>query len=237
MLHGFCEDHTIWANMLPALRHCDVYVVDLPGFGKSHDGLPDDLSIDWVAETVHRELISANQLQPLIAGHSLGGYVALALAEKHQRDTTGLCLFHSTCFADSPEKKETRNKVIDFVSGKGVEAYTSQFVPGLFHSTFRRSHAKEVEKVVALASTTPLATLTQYTAAMRDRPDRSEVLSAFPGRKLIIAGEKDGAVPLEQSIKMSKMVGQGAFILLKSTAHMGMFERPEACRKALADWA
>ncbi len=236
LIHGFCEDHTIWENIVPALKHHQVFLVDLPGFGNSIDRLPDDLSIEWVADAVFKEVIEKNAVNPVVIGHSLGGYVALALAEKYAHQLAGICLFHSTAFADSPEKKVTRNKVIDFVKNAGVKTFTSEFVPGLFHSTYRRSNPDQVQKVVDLASTTPLNTLVAYTAAMRDRPDRMQVLKNFEGKKLIIAGDKDGAVPLLQSLSLKDVVGESNFVLLKDTAHMAMFEKPEESCAALTSF-
>ena len=234
LLHGFCEDHRVWDNVLQTCADRVVYLVDLPGFGNSMVTLPTPLTIDWVADAIYEEVIAPEKSAPIIIGHSLGGYVALAIAEKYGPSISGLCLFHSTAFADTPEKKETRNKVIDFVTTSGVKTYTSQFVPGLFHSVYRRSNPGNVQEVVDIASATRLDTLTAYAAAMRDRPDRMKVLETFAKAKLVVAGEKDGAVPLEQSLAMKDVVGEANFVLLKDVAHMGMYENPEESRRALS---
>ena len=234
LLHGFCEDHRVWGNVLQTFADRVMYLVDLPGFGNSMVTLPSPLTIDWVADTIYQEVIAPEKAAPIIIGHSLGGYVALALAEQYGPSIGGLCLFHSTAFADTPEKKETRNKVIDFVNTSGVKTYTNQFVPGLFHSVYRRSNPDTVQEVVSIASATRLDTLTAYAAAMRDRPDRMKVLEAFAKAKLVVAGEKDGAVPLQQSLAMKKVVGEANFVLLKDVAHMGMYEKPEESREALS---
>ncbi len=233
LLHGFCENHTIWDNMLPAFDGAEICLVDLPGFGRSQTELPSPLTIDWVADRIFDEVVKPMNKKPFIVGHSLGGYVALSLAERYVHATSGLCLFHSTAYPDSDEKKQTRNKVMDFVNEKGVDEYISQFVPGLFHSTFRRAHAGAVQEVVDLAAKTPKETILAYLQAMRDRPDRKHVLKEYSGKKMIVAGEKDGAVPLEQSLAMKDVVGEAQFRLLKDTAHMGMFEKMEESRQAL----
>lgn len=235
LLHGFCEDHSVWNNVVQAFSTRVVHLVDLPGFGNSSNiALPAPLTIDWVADTLYKDVIAPEKVAPIIIGHSLGGYVALALAEKYGPSISGLCLFHSTAFADTPEKRETRNKVIDFVTTSGVKTYTSQFVPGLFHSVYRRSNPGTVQEVVNIASATRLGTLTAYAAAMRDRPDRMKVLETFAKAKLVVAGEKDGAVPLEQSVAMKEVVGEANFVLLENVAHMGMFEAPKESSRALS---
>lgn len=234
LLHGFCEDHSIWKNILPAFAKRRVFLVDLPGFGQSEAELPSPLSIDWVGDRIYSELMLRQGLSPIVVGHSLGGYVALSLAARHANSLNGICLFHSTAFADTPEKKESRNKVISFVKENGVAAFTDQFVPGLFHSTFRRQNPGKVADVVKLSGNTSAPTLISYTEAMRDRPERLQVLKEFDGQKLVIAGDKDGAVPLEQSLILKEMVGGKSFVLLEGVAHMGMYEQPDQCIKALS---
>lgn len=237
LIHGFCEDHRIWEVLTPQLSEdCNLILVDLPGFGQSSTQLPLPLTIDWAAEELFRQAIEPLNTRPLLIGHSLGGYVSLSLIERYASAIEGICLFHSTAFADSEEKKNTRNKVIDFVNEKGVQEYVEQFVPGLFHSTFRRAHEDKIAQVVALAAQTPRLTVTAWLAAMRDRPGRNDVLKRYRGKKLVIAGEKDAAVPLEQSLALKELVGQENFVLLKDTAHMGMFERTPECVEAIRDF-
>jgi len=233
LLHGFCEDHSIWSNVLPVFRNRKTFLVDLPGFGRSEAALAQPVTIDGVADVVYNSLIQAKGIEPVVIGHSLGGYVALALAEKYGLSIHGIGLVHSTAFADTSEKRESRNKVIAFVKEHGVAAYTSQFVPGLFHSVFRRQHSEKVEEVANLAGKTPAPTLIAYAEAMRERPDRRRILTDFGGSKFVIAGDKDAAVPLEQSLILKDLVGEKNFILLEGVAHMGMFENPVACSKAL----
>ena len=233
LLHGFCEDHTIWDDVLPAFSGCELHLVDLPGFGRSQTKLPLPLTIDWVADQVYENVIKPLKTKPIVIGHSLGGYVTLSLAERYASSIGGFCLFHSTGYPDSEEKKQTRNKTMDFVNEKGVDEFIRQFVPGLFHSTFRREHPETVQKVVDLCAKTPRLTITSYLSAMRDRPDRMQVLREFTGKKLVVAGEKDGAIPLEQSLAMKEIVGEKNFFLLENTAHMGMIERTGESIEAL----
>lgn len=233
LLHGFCEDHTIWDDVLPAFSDCELHLVDLPGFGRSQTKLPLPLTIDWVADQVYEQVIKPLKTKPLVVGHSLGGYVTLGLAERYASSLGGFCLFHSTGHPDPEEKKQTRNKTMNFVNENGVDEFIRQFVPGLFHSTFRREHPEAVQEVVALCAKTPRLTITSYLAAMRDRPDRMQVLEEFAGKKLVVAGEKDGTIPLEQSLALKEIVGEKDFHLLENTAHMGMFERTEESIEAL----
>ncbi len=118
LIHGFCETFAIWKPLVNKLAFSHkVITLDLPGFGKSP--LPESpFSITDIADQVHLWLLEKNLLGSIIIGHSLGGYVALALAEKYPDSIKGFGLMHSTAFADDEEKKHSRNKTIEFVKAR-----------------------------------------------------------------------------------------------------------------------
>ena len=120
-LHGFCETHEIWKDFVkPLSTRFRVILIDLPGFGRS-EILPTPFTIDDVGNTVANWLIENQVLKSILIGHSLGGYVTLSVAERHSQLLEGIGLFHSMAFEDTQEKKENRNKVIEFVRRNGVQ--------------------------------------------------------------------------------------------------------------------
>lgn len=224
-LHGFCETHEIWKDFIaPISVHHRVITPDLPGFGKSEIG-GDSFTIDQVADVMSDWLIENRIHESIVIGHSLGGYVALSLIARHPQLFTGFGLFHSTAFADSEEKKESRNKVIDFVRKNGVHPYIDTFVPELF---FDKAHPA-VRRVHAIASQTKGQTLLGYLQAMRDRHDRSQALASdIP--KFLIAGIEDALIPLPVSREMAKMAKNCVSCELENVAHMGFFEAKTECQ-------
>ena len=110
LIHGFGEDGTVWKNQVQHLEnnYC-VIVPDLPGSGKSE--LVDDMSMEGMAAClkglIDQEISDNASLKNGISiiGHSMGGYITLALAEKYKELVNGFGLFHSSAFADSDEKK------------------------------------------------------------------------------------------------------------------------------------
>ena len=232
-LHGFCETHEIWNDFVKPLGSAfRIITIDLPGFGRS-ESLPTPFGIDDVGHAIGQWLIERQLTDAVVIGHSLGGYVSLSLLEYYPQQVGRLVLFHSTIFADTAEKKENRNKVIDFVSRHGVEAYVDTFVPGLFFDPT----APAVGGVHQLAAGTKKSTLISYTLAMRDRPDRSSIWKNSDIPKLIIAGMEDKLIPLETSQKMSKMAKNTHLLELKKTGHMGFFEAKTESRQAIAGFA
>jgi pimeloyl-ACP methyl ester carboxylesterase len=221
LLHGFLENHTVWSKFSEALSHnYRVLSFDLPGFGKSD--LPDkgNFSISDVAEAIIRELKGMGVEAASVIGHSLGGYVALAMVEKEPKLLSSFGLFHSTALADSPEKKEARIKTIDFVKRNGALAFTSNFIPPLFAD---QQHPA-IPFVEEIAKQTKEKTVVRYLYAMRDRPDRTAILKKFEGPILFLAGTADTIIPIVSIENQAKTAQKPHFLPLNGVGHMGMFE-------------
>jgi pimeloyl-ACP methyl ester carboxylesterase len=233
-IHGFCESKAIWNDFVPHFtQQYKVLTLDLGGFGDSKDLLPQPCSIEALAEQV-AELLRYLQIpQTNIVAHSLGGYVSLALAEKYPEFVEKLCLFHSTALADSPEKKEIRNKVIDFVQKVGVNQYIESFVTPLFYAKRTQELSEAIKFVEEIGKKTPLQTIVAVVAAMRDRQDRLHVIKNASFPILYIIGKDDGAVSFESYQEQIQANPQIQSLVLEETAHMGMFERPQETLKAL----
>lgn len=236
LLHGFCETSDIWAGFVDTLaKHYRVITPDLPGFGNSP--LPEgNFSIDDVAQMLYQWLQGLDIDKAVIIGHSLGGYVTLAFADKYPEALKGIGLFHSTAFADNDEKKASRNKTIDFVEDKGVDVFARSFVPQLFFIKNRAALKEDVEKVVDTAAKTTEASLIGYTIAMRDRPDRTDVLKSLTVPVLIVAGDKDTSVPIEAIYEQELMPKKAVVHIFDNVGHMGMFESKEHSLRAVQDF-
>lgn len=167
-IHGFCETQQMWEDFKkPFLESHRVITIDLPGFSESP--LPNyDFRIADIAKAVISFLQSLEINQVTVIGHSLGGYVTLEMAKQNPYLLKGFCLFHSTALADDEEKKDSRNKTIDFVKKRGVKLFAESFVPSLFYQKNRKRLSNTIDGVVKIASETQLETLVAYTKAMRD---------------------------------------------------------------------
>lgn len=236
LIHGFCETSEIWKplkNKL-ALTH-KVISIDLPGFGKSP--LPQlTFSIMDIAEMVHAFLEENDLLDCIVIGHSLGGYVTLALAERHPEDLKGFGLLHSTSLSDDEEKKRGRNKTVEFVKNRGVDVFAESFVSQLFYVKNRSRLESEIQDVTKIAASTNQDTLVNFMEAMRDRPDRSHVLKSFDKPILFIAGDQDTSVPIDKSRLQYEMIKHPSIVELKDVGHMGMYEATQECFVAITQF-
>ena len=224
-LHGFCESGEMWRHFADSLStQYRVLCPDLPGFGNSPMTHP-ITSLEEVALQLE-EWLDALQIQnPIVMGHSLGGYVALALLERMGNRIKAIGLLHSTAFEDDLEKKEMRNRTLTFLKKHGAAKFVTSFVPQLFPEYRRIELADELARAIEDGKRSSLEGLLAYTIAMRDRPDRLAVLQQFAGPKLLLAGTVDGSVKIESS-----RAQQSAFthyIELEGVGHLGMVEEKE----------
>ncbi|HEY3405835.1 MAG TPA: alpha/beta hydrolase [Ohtaekwangia sp.] len=220
LVHGFPMNHSVWDEFSVKLsQNFKVYTPDLPGFGKSE--LHSSLTIDSVAGELINWLVEEGLSKCVLIGHSLGGYVSLAMVEKAPELFSGLGLFHSTSYADSLEKKESRTKTVEFIRKNGVLAFTANFIPPLFAD--QNHPAISSVRDITIQSTEE--TVIAYTLAMRDRPDRQGILKQFQNPVLLLGGEKDPGISPESLSSQAQICRIPDLHILPEVAHMGMFEK------------
>ncbi len=225
LLHGFCENKDIWSTFIgPLSQKYKVLAVDLPGFGENPP-LAHPLTIADMAEALYHFLQSQQIDQCVLIGHSLGGYVALAFGEKFQQRLCGLGLFHSTAYADSLEKKQGRNKSLEFVEKYGVDEFVEESLTPLFFEGRRRELNGEIRRVIESAKKTPKSTIVECIKAMRDRKDRTRVLEKASYPVLFISGKNDTAINFNTAVNQFWLPANATIHVLSNTGHMGMLER------------
>lgn len=225
LLHGFCEDHRIWEEMLSHSEYKnEIICIDLPGFGNHSSSYKEATSIEKMADFIKDEITKLKLENFLLVGHSLGGYVTLAYAEKYPDDLAGIGLFHSTATADSEERKEARLKTIEFVKTNGAEAYHRVLIPNLFRI---ETKPELINQTIALARSAQSDGIISALQAMRNRPDRTQLLQGFQKPVLFIAGEKDTLIPKSQIMQQAAGCEIAMTRVLEHSAHMGQLEEPE----------
>ncbi|MCS6832126.1 MAG: alpha/beta hydrolase [Flammeovirgaceae bacterium] len=232
LVHGFCENRNIWSDFSHHLadRYC-VLCPDLNGFGESP--LLPVTTIENLAESLKGLLDKLSIQRCVMVGHSLGGYVTLAFAEKYASMLDGIGLFHSTAFADDEEKKEVRTKTIEFVKQNGGEKFVETAFPNLFGSSYRSRFPEKVERYVKEAAQTKSEAIWETTLAMRERQDRTHLLKNLNIPVLFIVGKQDNAVPLEKSMAQIHLPKESHVLILEDVGHNGMLEAPTVTLKAV----
>jgi len=145
-------------------------------------------------------------------------------------------LFHSSPFADTEEKKATRLKAIEFINKNGSLEFLKTSIPGLFTTEYIEQHKEKVDELITTGAAFLPQALTAYYTAMINRPDRTAVLKQFPNPILFICGLHDKAIPFQQSMQQVSLPAQAHIHILRSSAHMGMWEEAEKANEALKDF-
>ena len=236
LVHGFAEDHRVWHYQSRLLqKNFKIILPDLPGSGASE--LIDTISMESMAEVLNTILDQEGINECSIIGHSMGGYVTLAFAEKNENRLNAFSLFHSTAYPDSEEKKQTRLKSIEFIRKNGVEEFLKTSTPNLFAKgktdSEKEEKAKMTREVVETYKDFTPEALIAYYRAMMERPDRTEVLKTFTKPILFLLGKEDTAVPYDQGIEQSKLPRNVETHTLQQSGHMGMWEEKDKSNRIL----
>ena len=227
LLHGFAEDGQLWDELIPRLGpHCRLLIPDLPGSGQSTI-LPGEPSIESLADAIRLFIDQLGIKTCVLVGHSMGGYVSLAFAEKYPERLQAFGFFHSTAYADSEEKRTARRKSIEFIRQHGSAPFIRQSTPNLFAAATREQRPSLVEDTIRRYSGFSPESLVYYYEAMIRRPDRVHVLRQFAGPVLFILGAADTVVPYEQALKQCQEPMISVIHTLEHSGHMGMLEEPE----------
>lgn len=232
LVHGFCEDSRVWDSLAKELStHYQIITFDLPGFGQSP--ALSFRQIESYAEVLEN-LVARLNLEPFyLIGHSMGGYISLAYAERNPDMLRGLGLFHSHPYPDSPEKRESRLKNAAFVGRNGVPAFVSTLIPGLFAPEYAGAHPDIVQEWIDRAGAYPAEGVINALHAMANRPDRSEVLRHFKPPVLFVIGGQDGVIPANYSMDQTHLPALSDILMLQEAGHMGMLEAAEATREGV----
>ena len=235
-LHGFCETKDMWFPFVePLAKQYEVICPDLPGYGASLLSSK-SLSLDNVADELAEHLAELGITSAAVIGHSLGGYVALSLAERHPELINGLGLFHSTAYPDSEEAKHRRDKALLFLKKHPVAKFIEPFIPSLFSESRKTELADEIAKATKIGLQTPLDTITAYTLAMRERKDLFGLWCSLPYPCLFIGGVEDSRIPVEACEAHIEARDRIDGHILRNTAHMGMYESPSECLDIVQDF-
>jgi len=225
LLHGFLEDKSMWDEFVKSLAKLyQVLVIDLPGHGKS-SVLSSVHSMALMADVSQKVLQKENIENCVVIGHSMGGYVALAFAEKYPYMIAGFGLFHSHSMADTAEAKANRERTIEFVK-KEKMGFVNQFIPSLFAEENREKLEVEISKQIEKANQMPPNAIIAALAGMRDRPMRLDVVVMSKVPVLFILGKQDSRIPFEKAMAQAATAPNAQINLLGSSGHMAWLEEP-----------
>lgn len=235
LVHGFGEDGEIWNNQVQFLKEkVKLIIPDLPGSGQSE--MIEDMSMEGMAEVLHSIIHEEKIERCTVIGHSMGGYILLALAEKYWNHLDAFGLFHSSAYADSEEKKTVRKKGIAFIHEHGAFEFLKTTTPNLFSQQTKDERPELIHKLISSLNNFSADALVSYYEAMMKRPDRTNILQKAFVPVLFIMGKYDNAVPLKDSLEECHLPEKSYIHILHQSGHMGMLEETEKSNRILEEF-
>lgn len=231
LLHGFCGSSEYFEKVIPGLiANYRVIAPDLRGHGSS-DAPLGAYTIEQMADDVLSLLNALEIPECYLLGHSLGGYITLSFAQRHASRLKGFGLIHSSGYPDSEEAKENRLKSVSMIQNEGIFAFVDQLVPGLFASG---AAPQLLERAKEIGYKTPPQGAVGAAMAMRERPDRRDVISATALPVLLVAGAEDSKVTPERTFTSDNP--NITKVTIAGVGHMSMFEVPEHLSQIIKDF-
>lgn len=240
LLHAFPCDGRMWLPQADALvaAGCRVLTPDLPGFGNSAL-LEDDPSIPAVADAVLEFIADRGIERAVIAGVSLGGYVAMAIASRAPQVIERVALCDTKATQDTPAAKENRERLAQLVeqapddTGRILE---QAVLPGLLGDTTRAQRPAVVERVRAWLDAADPTTVAWYQRAMAARPDSRDALAALDCPSLVLWGTEDALSPLAEQQLMLECLRHATPAEITDAGHLANVEEPDVVSAALVEF-
>ena len=227
LLHGFPLDHHLWDEIVPLLKDSfDMIIPDLRGFGES-ETIDTPYTMKDYASDIAGLLDHLSIQKAAVAGHSMGGYVALAFASAYPERVRGLALVSSQAPADPPERKEGRYKTAAEVAEKGISAVVETMAPKFTSDPRLQAVAREI-----MEKQRPAAYIGAL-KAMAERADSTPVLSTFTFPLVIIHGEEDALISIDRAREVKASIPGSHYAELRGIGHVPMLEAAEKTAEAL----
>ena len=238
-VHGFPFQAAMWEPQIPVAVEAGrrVVVPDLPGFGRSD--VPAErsaYSIDRYADLVAALVDGLGLGRVVLAGLSMGGYIALAVARRHPGILAGLILADTRADPDTPEGRQTRRDQQALVEERGD---VTPLVDGLLTRILAEAGPRHAEVGARLGdmmrSTAPAGWIGAL-EAMKQRRDQTDLLPSISVPTLVVVGESDALVPREVAEAMAKAIPGARLEIVPDAGHVANLENPEVFNRALADF-
>ena len=233
LLHAFPLNAEMWEPQLQAAAPGWRYIApDLRGFGASEGSAPPTL--DEHAADVEGLLRALSIASAVVAGLSMGGYIAFALQRRTAAAIRGLVLADTRPQADSDEGRDNRRKMQAVAREGGAAAVADQMLPKLLAPATHRDRPDVVALVRALILRTSPDAIVAALEGMMWRPDATPQLGAMRCPALIVVGALDELTPKADSERMHEAIDGSELAVLKGAGHLSNLERPADFNAALA---
>ena len=232
-LHGFPLTGDIWDPQIKALSaKARVIVPDLRGFGKS-GVTPGTYTMELYAQDLKKLLETIGINKAVLAGISMGGYIAFAFYRLFPSSVRALVLLDTKAGADSEEGKKGRITLAQRARSGEMDKIADEWAGRLFAPSTIKTRPEIVRTVRdGVLNTSPEA-IANASLGMMERPDSTPLLGGIVCPVLIMVGEEDMLAPVEEAKAMAAKIKDARVEVIKGAGHLTCLEAPEAVNKGM----
>ena len=233
LLHGYLESMLVWDEFVDLLkRDLRVVTLDLPGHGVSMIN-GEVHTMEYLADCVALTMEALGIDKYSVVGHSMGGYVALAMLDKYAKHLENITLLSSTTSADSQEKCDRRRREIELIKA-GKKNTLARLVPHVGFAAQNVNRLKDyIEDIRELILISEDEGVIAILGGMIERKSRGEQLRDSGIPHLFIFGRHDYYIPQVVADEMIEQDPNAKVVWLEESGHMGFYEEPEKCAEAI----
>lgn len=236
LLHGFGFTPQLWQHWLPTLtRQYRILLPAMCGFGGS-DAIA-DLRLEDIADRLAAMLEQEGIKKCTFVGHSMGGYVGAHFAAHYPQYLSRLVFFHSSATADDTEKRQVRQKAIDFMQQNGTASFFDELMKNVCSPDYCSKNKAQIETLSAIAKNFPTENVIAAYRAMMLRHDQSAALQGLEIPVVFVSGGLDKSVSWQRNTAEAALLNWCKLIYLPEVAHMAMLEMPDIALNALLQMA
>lgn len=221
LIPGLVSDGFVWTAATAALDPLPVVVADV--------------TTQASIEDMARSLLARHEGRLVLAGHSLGGRVAMEMARMAPGRIAGLALLNTGMHPRREGEEAKRQAMIDLAHGQGMAALAAAWLPGMMNAKTAPNPALMADLTAMVCRMTPEIHERQLRALL-SRPDAAASL-AYSGPMLLITGAEDAWSPVAQHQDIARLCPQARLEIVPDAGHFAPVEQPGLVARLLADWA
>jgi pimeloyl-ACP methyl ester carboxylesterase len=235
LIHGFPFTSKMWRPQIDALASDALRVVapDLPGFGQTPGAFT---SVDECADHIAVLLDEIGARRTVLAGFSMGGYIAFAFVRKYAARLHGLILIDTKAEPDTEEGKQGRYALAEKAQDDGPDTVIETILPRLVSESTLSGRPDVVEHVRDAAAGATLEGVVGALRALAERASSVQDLPRIAVPTLIIVGREDAVTPPADAETMRAAISGAQLTIIPDAGHMTPVEQPDAVTKAMRDW-